>query len=183
MAVLGYTNSSFTVHFRGTKISAKLRTGANDVVNQPAVRVYADGAEYPDMLKEIVLTEREEEFVLAEFPEGGEHTVRVVKITEAGMSYVGLASISLDGELLPPEEDNRTKALFIGDSITCGYGIEGDGTEKTFPSATFTVERDGSTNLIRAVFMHDGEHLFAFNFVAGDEATLDTMLKGISVES
>ena len=72
----------------------------------------------------------------------------------------------------------------IKDTKTDSYKLTAaDGTEKTFPSATFTVERDGSTNLIRAVFMHDGEHLFAFNFVAGDEATLDTMLKGISVES
>jgi lysophospholipase L1-like esterase len=138
MAVLGYTNSSFTVHFKGTKISALLRTGVNEEVNYPAVRVYVDGAEYPNMLKEIILEKREEEFVLAEFPEAGEHTVRVVKITEAGMSYVGFAALSVEGELLPPEEDNRTKALFIGDSITCGYGVLGA------PESEYTIrEEDG----------------------------------------
>ena len=77
MAVMGYTNTSFTVHFKGTKISALLRTGVNEEVNYPAVRVYVDGAEYPNMLKEIILKKREEEFVLAEFPEAGEHTVRI----------------------------------------------------------------------------------------------------------
>ena len=55
MAVMGYTNTSFTVHFKGTKISALLRTGVNEEVNYPAVRVYVDGAEYPNMLKEIIL--------------------------------------------------------------------------------------------------------------------------------
>lgn len=76
-----------------------------------------------------------------------------------------------------------SKGGTIKDTKTDPYKVTAaDGSEKTFPSATFTLERDGSTNLVRVVFMHDGEHLLVFNMVADDEATIDAMLKGISVE-
>ncbi len=133
-ALFGYTNSSFTVHFRGKKVSALLKTGDNAEVNEPGLRVYVDDAE----VKEIVLHEREENVTLAEFDEEAEHSLRVVKITEAAMSYVCFAELEVEGELLPKEEDKRPKALFIGDSITCGYGVLGA------PDSEYTVrEEDG----------------------------------------
>jgi len=134
MAVMGYTNSSFTVHFKGTGLRALLRTGYNEEINYPGLRVYVDGT----AVKEIVVNPPEEWVTLVEFPEPEEHTVRVVKITEAGMSYVGFAELEVEGELLPVPEDTRVKALFIGDSITCGFGVLGE------PDSEYTVrDEDG----------------------------------------
>ena len=134
MAVLGYTNSSFTVHFRGTKLSAVLRTGENDPINAPAVRIYVDGEAVSEHVLETVV----QELTLFQSEQPEEHTIRVVKFTEAGMSYVGLTVLNYDGELLPVPEDTRTKALFIGDSITCGFGVLGA------PDAEYTLrDEDG----------------------------------------
>lgn len=68
----------------------------------------------------------------------GTHTLRVTKRTEA---YVGAAvfrGLILDrgGQLvdLPPRPERSL--VFIGDSITAGYGIEGDSPECYFTPAT-----------------------------------------------
>ncbi len=134
MAILGYTNCSFTVHFRGTRLSAVLRTGENDPINAPAIRVYVDDKPVQD----IVLGNVVEEVSLFASEEPEEHTIRVVKFTEAGMSFVGLTVLNGEGELLPVAPDTRKKVLFIGDSITCGYGVLGA------PDAEYTLrDEDG----------------------------------------
>ncbi|MBR6172504.1 MAG: hypothetical protein IKQ49_04970 [Eubacterium sp.] len=133
-AVLGYTNSSFTIHFNGTRLVAQFRTADNDLINAPGLRIYLDG----EAVKEEVLMGTEQEVVLYESEQKEEHTLRVVKITEAGMSYVGFPELAIEGELLPVPEDTRTKALFIGDSITCGYGVLGE------PDSEYTIrDEDG----------------------------------------
>lgn len=135
MAVLGYTNSAVTVKLEGTALSAVFYTGNNDVLNQPGLRIYVDGEAY----KEIVLTEERQEEQLCSFTESGIHEVRIVKITEAAMSYVGIGTLTADGKLLPISEvPDRKKILFIGDSITCGYGVKGA------PDSEYTLrEEDG----------------------------------------
>lgn len=55
--------------------------------------------------------------------------IRVVKLSEAAFDKIGIVSISADGEMFPTEPKQRL-IEFIGDSITCGFGIEGkSGTE------------------------------------------------------
>lgn len=63
-----------------------------------------------------------------------DHEVRIIKLSECTSSLVGIAEIDTDGrmEKLPEAEE---KLLVIGDSITCGYGVEGDLTQ-SFTTAT-----------------------------------------------
>lgn len=120
--VLGYTNSSVELMVQGTGISAEFETGENEAVNQPGLRIYVD--DIP--VKEIVLTEQNEKLEVAAFDEGI-HKVKILKITEASMSYVAINMLHVNGTLLPVKKDeSRTKALFIGDSITCGFGVLGE---------------------------------------------------------
>ena len=134
MVIMGFTDTSFTIRVSASCVRAFFRTGVNAPVNAPGLRVYVDGEE----VREIVLRETQTEAALAMFPRKEEHLIRVVKITEAAMSFVGLVSLDVEGELLPVPEDTRTKALFIGDSITCGYGVLGA------PDSEYTIrEEDG----------------------------------------
>ncbi|MCR5291554.1 MAG: hypothetical protein K6E28_01540 [Eubacterium sp.] len=120
--VLGYTNSSVEFLVQGTGISAEFETGDNEPVNQPGLRVYVDDKP----VKDIVLTEKYEKIEVAAFEEGT-HKVKIVKITEASMSYVAINMLHVEGRLLTVQKDNsRPKALFIGDSITCGFGVLGE---------------------------------------------------------
>ena len=142
MVVMGYTNSSFTIRASASCVRAVLRTGENDPINAPGLRVYVDDI----ATREIVLSGTETEVLLAEFPKKEEHVIRVVKITEAAMSFIGVVSIDVDGELLAVPEDTRTKALFIGDSITCGYGV------LAAPEAEYTI-RDEDGELSYSAFL------------------------------
>lgn len=54
-------------------------------------------------------------------------TVRVIKLSEASQSNLGVSLAGFDGEIRPLERKENT-IEFIGDSITCGYAIDGNVT-------------------------------------------------------
>ena len=64
-------------------------------------------------------------------------TVRVVKLSEAGNSTMGIKSIDVTcvGDIRPTEE-KKVRLEFIGDSITCGYGVDDEVKEHHFSTAT-----------------------------------------------
>lgn len=78
--------------------------------------------------------------------EGGsedrEVTVRVIKLSEAAMSTVGIADIkvdSVDGIKATPARARKIE--FIGDSITCGYGVDASHAESPFTTGTEDVTK------------------------------------------
>ncbi len=88
------------------------------------------------------LTLRQAETCCTLFESDTEKTVciRVMKFSEAAFGYAGLKDLEIDGELVvePVENTSATtapgslKLEFIGDSITCGYGVEGLWEKDTF---------------------------------------------------
>lgn len=59
-------------------------------------------------------------------PDDGKHTVRFTRVTE-GMEPVRILSVTVGGEapsITGVPRDAKTKLMFIGDSITCGYGVD-----------------------------------------------------------
>ena len=108
------------------------------------------------------VTLREAETVCTLFESDVEKTVtvRVMKFSEAAFGYAGLKEIKVTGKIVNPRKllhvfatffngfaihkvsirpsDYSTTALkleFIGDSITCGYGVEGVWEKDTFTTA------------------------------------------------
>lgn len=69
----------------------------------------------------------------------GRDDIRLVKLSECTQSLLAVTSLDTDGEIGPFPERNL-KIEFIGDSITCGYGVEGDLT-KAFTTATENAEK------------------------------------------
>ena len=81
------------------------------------------------------------ELIIDGFDAGKIYDVKILKHTEAAMSHIGVAGVKTDGgELMTlagggrdREEDAcRTKVEFIGDSITCGYGIHSPLSEDNY---------------------------------------------------
>ncbi len=62
-----------------------------------------------------------------------------MKLSECSQSIFGIREIRTDGRMSPLPE-KRLKLEFIGDSITCGYGVEGKVTD-TFSTATENAEK------------------------------------------
>ena len=75
--------------------------------------------------------------------------VRFVKLSECTQSLMGLRAIETDGTLTPVPPKAR-KIEFIGDSITCGYGVEG-GENQGFQTATENAEKAWAVLTARAL--------------------------------
>ncbi|MEM8641682.1 MAG: SGNH/GDSL hydrolase family protein [Cyanobacteria bacterium P01_G01_bin.54] len=78
------------------------------------------------------------QYILAADLEPGEHTLTLVKRTEAFFPVVTFRRLELDAgaELLPIQDRPPYTLEFIGDSITCGYGNEATSGEEPFRDAT-----------------------------------------------
>lgn len=132
---LGYSASFLEFTFRGTKVEAEFLTDRLDweEIHRAWVAVFVNGAEEPTL--RFPLTKEKERFVLFESEAAKEVTLRIMKYSEAAFGAVGIAALEAEGELLPPPAQKAKKIEVIGDSITCGYGIEGIVEQDTFTTA------------------------------------------------
>ena len=92
----------------------------------------------------VILNARENRIKLFEADVEKTVCVRVMKFSEAAFGYAGLKSLEIDGELQvtsvvstgsTTDVKRPLKLEFIGDSITCGYGIEGVWEKDTFTTS------------------------------------------------
>ncbi len=67
-------------------------------------------------------------------------TVKIMKLTEVQYGAVQINSVDTDGSIKPTEAKER-KLLFIGDSITAGYGVNGEQSDPIFTTKTEDVTK------------------------------------------
>ena len=68
---------------------------------------------------------------------GGRAVVRVIKLSESVFSYIGIGTITVVGKRpCVPTQPKQLKLEFIGDSITCGFGIDETDNSKRFSTTT-----------------------------------------------
>ena len=121
----------------------QLALKADDTVSDPMRRdlrpryaVHVDGERVLDTR----MAEDEETVTVLKDKACGKHTVRLVKLSECTQSLMAVRGIITDGTVSPlPETGKRIE--FIGDSITCGYGVEETIPEKGFSTATENAEK------------------------------------------
>ncbi|WP_245237094.1 SGNH/GDSL hydrolase family protein [Paenibacillus ihuae] len=71
-----------------------------------------------------------------------EITVTVIKLSEAAMSTVGIREIAVDAAAgIKPAPPKLHTIEFIGDSITCGYGVDDEHELHAFSTATEDVTK------------------------------------------
>jgi len=80
--------------------------------------IYVDGERVQERF---LVTPSDTVFTLADFDEGGEHTIRVLKQTEPLRFLSVLKALEFTGKMKAPPRE-RDYIEFIGDSISCGYG-------------------------------------------------------------
>lgn len=69
-------------------------------------------------------------------------TVTVIKLSEAAMSTVGIQEIAVDAaDGIKPTPPKLHTIEFIGDSITCGYGVDDEYELHSFSTATEDVTK------------------------------------------
>ncbi len=119
-----YPGVQIICRFTGTSVSMKTNPGSGFYI------VQIDNREpFKVELKKGVET-----LSLAKNLDGGEHDLRIIYAIEGHGKKPVFHGLFLDdgAQLLDPPSLPERKIEFIGNSITCGYGIEGNGKEKTF---------------------------------------------------
>ncbi|MBR6537746.1 MAG: hypothetical protein IKT67_11175 [Lachnospiraceae bacterium] len=114
--------------------------------NRARVAVYVDEERVVDTLldkPETVITAFKSE-------EPETHLVRVIKLSESAMSTCGISEIETDGEMVPAGGKSGL-IEFIGDSITCGYGVDDEDRDHHFATATEDVTRAFAYKTARAL--------------------------------
>lgn len=134
---LGYSLTGAEFDFDGTCLSAEITT---DWVNdeawkenfQPYMAVLADGK----LLKRFAVSEGTAEYELYRSEKAEKVRIRLVKLSENAFSKVGVLSFGADGKLTATKPRSERRIEFVGDSITCGFGIEGKSVCDNFKTST-----------------------------------------------
>ncbi len=92
------------------------------------------------------------EIVAIDVDEVKEARIRVIKLSEAPHSIIGLDTITMDDEASIVAVPECTKKIeIIGDSITCGYGVDGKKCDEPFSTATENVSKAHSYMAAKAL--------------------------------
>ena len=135
---LWLVSSAAEVSFKvsgATRVLLKLRAD-NSVTDPeketllPRFEVRLDGKTILDAR----LTAQDAAVTVFEGAEKREAEIRLIKLNECN-SLFALREIVTDGKI-EPLPDRPLKMEFIGDSITCGYGVEGKSEAESFTTAT-----------------------------------------------
>ncbi len=132
---LCYSGSGAEFAVSGTYVAITFAADDRGIAMGEPVRmaVYADDVRAADLL----LDEPEKAVRL---PLNGESVIRIVKLSESAMSTCGVRCIETDGDIRPTAPRVR-RIEFIGDSITCGYGVDDPDRLHHFQTKTEDVTR------------------------------------------
>lgn len=156
---LGYSGSSVTFTFVGKKAVAEILSDADAWGEElkGRIAVYVNDGEEP--IKRICLDKQESVYTLYESEKEEQVTIKVMKYSEAPFGLCGIRYLEIDADRLctPPAIKQRRMEI-IGDSITCGYGVEAEseaipfhtGTENPTKSYSLLVAKalDADANLV-----------------------------------
>jgi lysophospholipase L1-like esterase len=128
---IGWSGARMRLRFQGsTSIGAWLDDDSGDNY----AMVWIDGQ--PG--KKFRLDARDGFYPLASGLDAGEHTVELVRVTECAVGLTHFRGFTLDRGAKPLawRDAHQRRIEFIGDSITCGYGVEVDDANLHFTPAT-----------------------------------------------
>lgn len=137
---LSGSGAEFT--FNGTKCSVTV-TGDSNAINasnadnQARVGIYVNGERVIDDMVDNI----QETYDVFESDTPKEVTVSIVKLSESPMSTIGIKEIKATGSKIAPTPNKDLFIEFIGDSITCGYGIDDPDKDHHFSTKTEDVTK------------------------------------------
>lgn len=122
-----WVGSGFAFNFSGTGFILSLGSYAGDVISY--VKVIIDGCR-----RQRFAVASGQEKIIIEGLSDTRHRVEVLKVTESisKLSFDNIVLLGNGAELKNPPFNNPRKIEFIGDSITCGYGVIGPVTEPSY---------------------------------------------------
>jgi len=123
---INYSCSGIEFEFIGTSVSVVLCTDNSkwEDIFKAWIAVFIDDECVPS--KRIPINSDEDICKIYESDTSRKVKIKLVKMSEAAFTKVGIKEIIIEGEEgIIPTKNKERRIEFIGDSITCGYGIEG----------------------------------------------------------
>ena len=107
----------------------------SDEKYRPRYGVYVDG----ELIKDVVMSEKEQTVELFSGTSARTAAVKVMHLSEANNGCIGVKGITVTSSSTKPVKPTPKKDLtieFIGDSITCAYGVEAESQYVGFSTST-----------------------------------------------
>ena len=128
---LGLSATGVEFDFKGTELTVTMSGNCTDDPDRPRVGIYVDS----QRVKDILLTEQSTDIKIDGKGETAVN-IRIVKLSEALSSCCCIEKIDPGSGSISPSEAKSRKIEFIGDSITCGYGVDDSDASHGFSTAT-----------------------------------------------
>ena len=148
---LSATGIEFT--FTGKSLAFTVQGSTASTIKDNAQN-YARYAIYKDDVRILdeVLDQKEKKHVILDEETPVTCTIRLLKLSECAMSTLALCPIETDEEaVLAPTPAKKRKLEIIGDSITCGYGVDDEDFTHPFSTATEDVTKSYSYKTVSAL--------------------------------
>lgn len=129
------TGAEFT--FKGTKAIVTLvgdNTSAvkNNDTNYARYAIYVNNK----LVKDGLMDKSEKKITVLNSESSKTNTIKILKLSESANSTLGIKKISVSGTKIQPTKAKELLIEFIGDSITCGYGVDDPNKNHHFSTAT-----------------------------------------------
>ncbi len=105
---------------------------ANNNDNAARFAIYVNG----ERTEDIMMDEYEKTVTVFSGEEAKTATVSLVKLSETANSTISIDSIEVDSGEISPTAQKDLYIEFIGDSITCGYGVDDEDRNHHFSTST-----------------------------------------------
>jgi hypothetical protein len=135
---LAQSGSAVEFAVKGTSLSVQVAgdNGVDKEANQcPRFAVLVDG----EVLVDETLNERSRTVEVFSSQTPRDATVEVIQLSEAKLGTIGVEAITVYSDVpspVAPTDDKDLCIEFVGDSITCGYGVEAASADEPFTTAT-----------------------------------------------
>lgn len=143
MLWLAFSGSGAEFTFNGTKAEVVIAGDdnaekPNNEDNQARIAIYVNGERVVDDM----IDHAEETYTVFESETPAECDVKIVKLSETANSTCAVKSVTVDAEEgIKPVEKKAHFIEFVGDSITCGYGVDDEVKEHHFSTKTEDVTK------------------------------------------
>ena len=128
---MGLSGSGFSFDYTGDKVSMFMTGNPGGKTDKARVGVYVDGERVKDLQ-----IPADGEIIELDGKGSEPINVTVVKLSECAMSCCGLIKLETNGGTVSPAADKKHRIEIIGDSITCGYGVDDPDMSHSFSTAT-----------------------------------------------
>lgn len=115
---------------------------------QTRIAIYVNGRRVVDDMMDAP----KKEYLVFESEQAEDCLVEIVKLSETAMSTVGIQSIAIEAEDgIHPAPEKAHYVEIIGDSITCGYGVDDEVAEHHFSTKTEDVTKGYAWHTVKTL--------------------------------